>query len=140
MEIKIATKEKIETPEIIIRIMREILSMSNEIDQKKEHFWTVGLNVRNQIEYVELVSLGILDQSVVHPREVFRFAIMKAVASIILIHNHPSGDPEPSAPDLAITDQLCKAGKIMGIEVIDHLILGAQEKYYSFKVEGKIQD
>ncbi len=97
----------------------------------------MGLSSRNAIQYAELVSLGTLNTSLVTPRETFRFAIMKAVASIILCHNHPSGDPEPSDDDLKITRKLVESGKILGIEVIDHIIIGNKNPgYYSLREKG----
>jgi len=104
----------------------------------KEHFWVIGLSTRNAIQYIDLVSLGTLNASLVHPREVFRFSILKAVSSIILSHNHPSGDAEPSEEDMRITRRLVEAGKIIGIEVIDHIVIGDRDNFYSFKERGII--
>ena len=92
MELKVRTKEAITNPEQIAEIFQTIQKAENEIDRMKEKCWVVGLNTKNFIIYVELVSMGTLNASLVHPREVFRFAIMKAVSGIILVHNHPSGD------------------------------------------------
>ena len=132
MEIKIADKISITNPEKVANILQKILKAEGRIDQDKEHFWVVGLNPRNVIKYLELVSLGTLDTNLVHPREVFRLAIVKAVAQIIIAHNHPSGNSQPSPEDVAITKQLVKAGKILGIEVIDHIIIAGKE-FASFK-------
>jgi len=132
MEIKIADKISITNPEKVAKILQKILKTEGRIDQDKEHFWVVGLNPRNVIKYLELVSLGTLDANLVHPREVFRLAIMKAVAQIVIAHNHPSDDPEPSEADLEITKRLEEAGKILGIEVIDHIIIAGKE-FASFK-------
>jgi len=132
MEIKIADKTSITNPEKVANILQKILKAEGRIDQDKEHFWVVGLNPRNVIKYLELVSLGTLDTNLVHPREVFRLAIVKAVAQIIIAHNHPSGNSQPSPEDVAITKQLVKAGKILGIEVIDHIIIAGKE-FASFK-------
>jgi len=132
MEIKIADKTSITNPERVANILQKILKAEGWIDQDKEHFWVVGLNPRNVIKYLELVSLGTLDTNLVHPREVFRLAIVKAVAQIIIAHNHPSGNSQPSPEDVAITKQLVKAGKILGIEVIDHIIIAGKE-FASFK-------
>ncbi len=87
MELKVRAKEAITNPEQIAEIFETIQKTENEIDRMKEKCWVVGLNTRNFIVYVELVSLGTLNSSLVHPREVFRFAIMKAVSGIIVVHN-----------------------------------------------------
>jgi len=125
----------VKTPQQVHTIMSAILKKEEEIDQDKEHFWVLGLNTRGTTKYIELVSLGILDQSLIHPREVFGFAITKRVASIILCHNHPSGDLEPSEDDLGITKRLVEAGKILGIEVLDHVIIST-DHYLSLKEKG----
>jgi len=134
MEIKVKEK-RVENPVQVAKIIREVLNKEQENDQKKEHFWVIGLNSRNRIEYLELVSLGSLNSSIVEPREVFRLAIMKRVASIILGHNHPSGDVEPSEDDLTMTGRLKGAGEILGIEVQDHIIIGGK-RHFSFKERG----
>lgn len=90
---------------------------------KKEHFVVLYLNARNQLVHKETVSIGTLNANLVHPREVFKPAIDCLAASIIIAHNHPSGDAEPSDDDLAITKRLQEAGKILGIEVIDHVVV-----------------
>jgi len=138
MEIKLSEKVKITNPQEIAKIFQQILKSENQIDQEKEHFWVVGLNARNIIKYLELVSLGTLNSNLVHPREVFRLAIFKGVAQIIIGHNHPSGEPEPSEDDLEITARLKKAGKIIGIEVVDHIIITDDNNYVSFKDKGLI--
>jgi DNA repair protein RadC len=104
---------------------------------KKEHFLALYLNTRHVVLREELVSIGSLNASIVHPREVFRSAITESAASLILVHNHPSGDPNPSDDDLRITQRLVEAGDLVGIPVIDHVILGDQG-YYSFREEGLI--
>lgn len=93
-------------------------------DADREHFYCLHLSTRHTILDVDLVSVGSLSASIVHPREVFRRAIERSAASIILAHNHPSGDPSPSEEDLDITKRLCKGGEILGIEVLDHVVLG----------------
>ncbi len=99
---------------------------------KKEYFKIILLNTKNQIIAVEDISIGILNSSLVHPREVFVRAIKKSSSSIILLHNHPSGNPEPSTEDIKITKRLIEAGKIIGIEILDHVIIG-DGKYISMK-------
>lgn len=103
----------------------------------REHFRALLLNTRNQVIGTDRVSVGTLNSSTVHPRELFRNAIKRSAASVILLHNHPSGDPTPSREDLDITARLCEAGKIIGIEVLDHIIIG-DNKFTSFKAKGLI--
>lgn len=99
---------------------------------KKEHFRIVMLDTKNGIIGIEDISIGSLNSSIVHPREVFKEAIAKSSASIILVHNHPSGDPTPSKEDIAITRRLSEGGEILGIKVLDHIIIG-NKKYISLK-------
>jgi DNA repair protein RadC len=107
-------------------------------DKQKEHFLVLLLDSRNCPVKVSQVSVGSLNSSLVHPREVFKEAIGALSASVILAHNHPSGDPEPSGADLDITTKLVEAGKIIGIEVLDHIIVG-RDRFYSFKERGLIK-
>lgn len=94
--------------------------------EKREHFVVLLLNARHEVEAVETVSIGSLNASIVHPREVFRPAILASSASVILCHNHPSGDPEPSEEDLTITKRLVEVGELLGIGVLDHVIVAAR--------------
>jgi DNA repair protein RadC len=128
-------KREINDPDSVATILQSILKTESPIDRDKEHFWTVGLNTRNVVKYIDLTSLGTLNASLVHPREVFRLAIMKGIANIILGHNHPSGATEPSEEDLRITRRLVDAGRILGIEVLDHIIV-ANSHHLSFKAQG----
>lgn len=98
---------------------------------KKEHFVVLYLNARNQVIQKETISIGTLNASLVHPREVFEPAVRCCAAQIILSHNHPSGDPDPSDADLEITKRMKEVGKLMGIEVMDHVIV-TKDNYYSF--------
>lgn len=104
---------------------------------EKEHFKVILLNIKNQVISVEDISVGSLNSSIVHPREVFKPAIRRSSAAIILVHNHPSGDPTPSREDVDITRRLAEAGKILGIEVVDHVIIG-NGSYISFREKGII--
>jgi DNA repair protein RadC len=96
-------------------------------DEKQENFYVLLLDTKNQIIKEELITKGVLDASIVHPREVFKPAIKNSASRIILIHNHPSGDPSPSDEDLDITKQIEKAGEELGIGVLDHVIVGKGE-------------
>ncbi len=99
---------------------------------KKEFFKVLLLNTKNEIIMIEDVSVGNLNSAIVHPREVFSMAVRKSASSVILIHNHPSGNPEPSREDVALTKRLVSAGEIIGIEILDHLIIG-DGVFISFK-------
>lgn len=101
----------------------------------REHFRVLLLNTKNQVLGVETVSVGTLDSSSVHPRELFKSAIRKSAAAVILVHNHPSGDPAPSQADIDLTRRLVEAGSILGISVLDHIVIG-DNKYTSFKACG----
>jgi DNA repair protein RadC len=102
-----------------------------------EQFGIVMLDTRHRIIRVRIVSSGSLDSTIVHPREVFREAASAAAAAIVLFHNHPSGDPTPSPDDLELTMRMVKAGSIMGIDVVDHLIL-AEQSYFSLVEAGQL--
>ncbi len=104
---------------------------------KKEHFVIFYLDSRNQEIKREIISIGSLNANLVHPREVFEPAVKYLAAQIILAHNHPSGDPQPSPDDLEITKRLIKAGEVLGIQVVDHIIV-VKDKYLSFKEEKLI--
>ena len=106
--------------------------------EQKEHFAVLLLTTKNHVISMPEVSVGSLSASVVHPREVFRAAIDHAAAAMILLHNHPSGDPTPSREDIAVTERLVKAGKIMDIPVLDHVVLG-RDRFISLKEKGLLQ-
>ena len=103
----------------------------------REKFVVVHLNARNMIISYEVVSIGTLNASMAHPREVFKAAILNNAASIMLIHNHPSGDLEPTGDDVLLTARLKKAGEILGIEVLDHII-ASSKGYKSLKEGGSL--
>lgn len=101
-------------------------------NEKQEHFYVLMLNSQNNIIGEQLVSKGILDASILHPREVFKPAIKNSASKIILVHNHPSGDPNPSQEDLDITEKIIKSGEDIGIKVLDHIILG-RDNFWNWK-------
>jgi DNA repair protein RadC len=107
-------------------------------DKAKEHFKLILLNARNKILGISTISIGSLNASIVHPREVFKDAILHSAYSVVLAHNHPSGDTEPSEDDLTMTKRLIEAGKILGIEVIDHIII-TKTGFFSFKEKGLLR-
>lgn len=125
-------KPKIHSPEDVYRVVYPKVR-----EHKKESFIELCLNTKNQIIKEEVISIGSLDASIVHPREVFKTALAESAASIIVAHNHPSGDPTPSREDIEITRRLKEAGKIIGIEVLDHVIIG-DGKHFSMKEAGHL--
>ena len=120
----------IKTPENLFQQFRSLFE--NQVKEKFIVFW---LNSANRVIGFEVISEGILNSSLVHPREVFRGAIVNSCASIIVAHNHPSGNPEPSKEDVEITKKLVDSGKIIGITVFDHLIF-VNNRYLSFVERG----
>ncbi|WP_440697292.1 RadC family protein [Bacillus subtilis] len=106
-------------------------------DKDREYFIVVSLDTKNQAVSINVCHIGSLNASTVHPREVMKTAILSNAASIIVGHNHPSGKPEPSGEDIDVTKRLVEAGKIIGIDVIDHIIVG-DETYTSLKEKGYI--
>lgn len=105
------------------------------MQETKENFITLHLDGKNRIIAMDLVSVGSLNQSIVHPREVFKTACLSNAAAILLIHQHPTGDPAPSTEDIAITRRLKECGELMGIKILDHIIIGCGE-YLSFVERG----
>lgn len=122
----------IKDPQSVVRAVGATIK-----DKAKEHFKLILLNTRNKIIGISTISVGTLNASLVHPREVFKEALVHSASSVILAHNHPSGDTEPSEEDIKITRRLSEAGKIMGIEVIDHIII-TTHGYSSLKEKGLI--
>jgi DNA repair protein RadC len=103
----------------------------------QEHFVCIYLNTKNQVLHKQTVFIGSLNASIVHPREVFKEAMKRSAASIICFHNHPSGDPNPSREDIEVTQRLSECGKIIGIDLLDHIIIGDQ-KFVSLKEKGYV--
>lgn len=123
-------KTVVETPEAAADLVRGRLG-----GKKKEHFLALLLDTRNRLIKVAEISVGSLDASIVHPREVYKEAISASAAAVIFAHNHPSGDPTASEDDIRLTKGLAEAGEILGIEVLDHVIIGGK-KFFSLKREG----
>jgi DNA repair protein RadC len=122
----------IKSPEAVVKAIHASIK-----DKAKEHFKLILLNPRNKIIGISTISIGTLNASLAHPREVFKDAITHSAASVVLAHNHPSGDPDPSEDDMNITKRLIEVGKILGIEVIDHIIV-AKNGFFSFKERNLI--
>jgi len=130
-------KEKSEKEVYINSSEDAIKELAHIKENKKENFVVLYLDARNKLIYKETVSIGSLNANLVHPREVFEPAVRYLAAQIVLAHNHPSGDPEPSEDDLLLTKKLVESGKILGIEVFDHIIV-AKDGFFSFKNKGLI--
>ena len=105
-------------------------------DETKEYFIALHLDGKNRVVCIDMVSTGSLNQSIVHPRELFKTTLLSSAAAVILIHNHPTGDPTPSTEDLTITRRLMEAGDMIGIKILDHIVIG--DTYYSFAERGHI--
>jgi DNA repair protein RadC len=121
----------------VIRSTKDVIAQAVYMrDKVREHLMAIYLNARNEMVYKKPMFIGTLNANLVHPREIFNEALKQNAASVILIHNHPSGDPEPSQDDLEITKRIIEAGKIMGIDVLDHVII-TKNKPFSFK-ENKL--
>ena len=123
-------KPPIKTPDDVLNLVKGRLK-----GKKKEHFLVLLLDTRGQLIKTSEISVGSLDSSIVHPREVFQEAISASAASVIFVHNHPSGDPEPSEDDIKLTERLAQAGEIMGIDVLDHVII-CDKNFLSLKRKG----
>jgi DNA repair protein RadC len=126
------SKIKITEQKDVAKVLRDLLALEDKIDQDKEHFYVMHLDTRNRVKMVELVSLGTLTSSLVHPRETFRRAVIAGSASIIVGHNHPSGEVEPSDEDTKVTKILFESGNLLGITLYDHIIF-ANGKFFSFR-------
>ena len=123
-------KPLLKSPEDVAAAVRSKLK-----GKRKEHFLVLCLDTRNRLINCRPVSMGSLDTSIVHPREVFKEAVSSSAAAVIFVHNHPSGDPEPSREDIELTRRLAKAGEIIGIDVLDHIIV-CDKSYLSLKAKN----
>lgn len=116
-----AASKFIKSPDAVIDIANEVLDIQNKT---QEHFIMLALNTKNAVIGIHTVHIGSLNISVVHPRDVFQRAILNNAGAIMVLHNHPSGDPTPSNEDIEVTRRLIDAGEILGIDVLDHIIIG----------------
>jgi DNA repair protein RadC len=116
----------------VAKVFVDVLQSEDAVDQAKEHFYVMHLDTRSRVNMVELVTVGILTSSIVHPRETFRRAVMQGSACIIVGHNHPSGEADPSAEDIKVTKVLFDAGKLLGIDMLDHIIF-SPNAFFSFR-------
>lgn len=123
----------IRSPLDAYRIIQEVLDIEYEAVEK---FGILTLTTKNGVAGVHVLSIGNLNSAIVHPREVFKAAILNNAASLVCFHNHPSGDPTPSQEDISLTRRLVEVGELMGIEVLDHVIIGGYGQYASLKERG----
>ena len=138
MVLRETPSRRVRSPADVVATWKEEVLKDPYFDPDKEHFYVFGLDGRNNLKVIDRATVGILDASLVHPREVFRKAIAAAVAAVTLAHNHPSGDPSPSSEDIRITRQLVEAGKILDISVLDHVIIG-DHTHLSMREQGLVQ-
>lgn len=129
-------KQKCTSPQDVANIINAILDFEGEFSRTQEHFYVIGLNKKNVVQFIELVSLGTVGETIVHPREVFKMLIIKSCSYFIAVHNHPSGDIFPSNEDFAVTKRLKECGELIGIPIIDHIIIG--ENFFSFKENNNL--
>ena len=121
--------EVVSTAKEAAKLLQGWLTALDEIERDKEYFFVIHLDSRCQVRAIEVVTIGTVDCTLIHPREIFRRAIALGTSSIIAAHNHPSGVCEPSAEDYKQTKRLCQAGRLLGIEVLDHIIFSATDFY-----------
>ncbi|HYG14783.1 MAG TPA: JAB domain-containing protein [Bacteroidia bacterium] len=138
MQVRLSKEQKtrIANSQDVYAIMLAVLMRQNRLHRQKEYFWCMGLNSAHDILYLELVTIGVLNQSIVDPVELFSFAVQKKCKRVILIHNHPSGNLSPSAEDINLTNFLKTGGSYLKIEIIDHLIIS--ETGYLSMAEHKL--
>ena len=120
-EVGAPSPRKLDSPEAVVELARDLL---RDLDDDREHFWVILLNAQNRYLLAHLVSTGTQSATLVHPREVLGPALREGAAALILIHNHPSGDPAPSREDLRLTRQLVDAAQVVDLKIHDHVILG----------------
>jgi len=125
-------KRTVTSPADIHQLLHTYFKTVDAVDRDKEHFFCFQLDTRSKVKVMELISIGIINASLVHPREVFTRAVMYRSVKLVIAHNHPSFNPEPSDADLALTRKLVEAGKLLGIELVDHIIY-TPDTYFSFR-------
>ncbi|WP_046758360.1 JAB domain-containing protein [Kordia jejudonensis] len=140
MDVRLTADQKIQVLNAhdVYSVMQQILLRQHKIRRAQEHFWVVGLATDNTILFIELIAIGAQNRVNVSPPDVFRMGIYKLAVKMIMVHNHPSGNLKPSNEDIDITDRLLKIGKLINIDVVDHLII-SESGYTSFKNKGIIE-
>jgi len=142
MNIKLSEAQKkadISSSSTIAVIMQQILKRENKLGRSQEHFWVIGLNKAGKILFIELIGLGRQNRVTANPPDVFRMAIYKLAVTLIMVHNHPSGEMKPSNADKLITDRIIKVGEIINVDVIDHIIID-EKNHFSFCDAGIIAE
>jgi DNA repair protein RadC len=129
----ISSGPNLSKPEDVLELMTPIYA-----GMEREVFYCLCLNTKNRLKKIVEVSLGSINASIVHPRELFREAVMLSTASVVVTHNHPSGDPTPSGADIQLTRRLSKAGDVLGIDVLDHVVIGGGGSYISMRDAGQM--
>ena len=137
MELKFPENKQVVSANIVFEILRDIQKTEDDLDRQKEHLWAIGLNTQNQIKYIDLVHMGSIKDCPCHPIEIYRRACIKGISALIVAHNHPSGNPEPSLEDRTVTNRLSEAGSVLGIALLDHVIVG-KDRFFSFCDEGEL--
>nr|VFJ59403.1 MAG: DNA repair protein RadC [Candidatus Kentron sp. FM]VFJ62208.1 MAG: DNA repair protein RadC [Candidatus Kentron sp. FM]VFK15056.1 MAG: DNA repair protein RadC [Candidatus Kentron sp. FM] len=141
MDVKLTERDRIKVvnSDDVFAIMRKILLRENKIDQEKEHLWVAGLATNNRLLFIELVALGGAYSASVKPMEVFRVAVQKNASNVILVHNHPNEILLPSDVDKDLTDHFIQVGRILNVQLIEHLIISTHT-FFSFAINGLIED
>ena len=130
--------------ESAVRYIQKFIDFHDDFDHEVEHFMVIALDRKMKPKGIKIISKGTVSATLVHPREAFRFAIIESASAVIVTHNHPSGDPAPSKADIQVTRQLRDAAKVIGIELVDHIVIGDKDSdpnnkgYYSFNNAGLI--
>ncbi len=137
MMISFDTEKIIMRPQDISKILQAWLKTLDMVDKEKEHFIVIHLNVRSHIKQIEIVGIGTINATLVHPREVYKRAILESSVNIIIAHNHPSGECSPSEEDIAVTKRLIEVGNIIGIKLMDHIVFSDCD-HYSFADNGML--
>lgn len=134
-------KELVYVPDKIIGYVADVFKLTKTLiaEADREHFLVFSLGMKNEINGIQICSIGTLSEAVIHPREIFKYSILKNASKIIVVHNHPSGDLTPSDADIRSTKQLVEAGNLLGIQVLDHLIVNSDD-FFSFAEKGWIEN
>jgi DNA repair protein RadC len=119
----------------VAAVFRDLLALEDKIAREREHFYVMHIDAQNTVKLVELVSIGVLNHALIHARETFRRAVVEGSSAIIVAHNHPNGDVEPSDDDIRTTTKLYDAGEVLGIPLLDHGVFSLT-KYYTFSGSG----
>jgi len=136
MDKTLYSEEQLSSPDQVVQFMRKELS-----EYDREVFCILNCTTKSQVINMNIVSMGTINASLVTGREVFKSAILSNASYVILLHNHPSGDPQPSHHDFLVTSKLCAGGNILGIDVLDHIIVGGRTgKYHSMAKEGELEN